>query len=160
MKRAISSIVFLIIVVTTVAEIPDFNLKSANNNKYYNLHDVKGEQVTVIDFWATWCKPCVKAIPKLSVLSEEFKDEGVAFIGISTDGPRNQSKVRPFISANKIPYTVLLDPDRQLMDALHANVLPTLLIFNKKGEMVYLHEGFKAGDEKEIKDQIKNLLNN
>lgn len=158
MKHLITGWVVLMVAMAATAQIPDYQLQSANDNKYYNVQDLGGKQVTVVDFWATWCKPCLKALPKLSALSEKYKDQGVNFIGISTDGPRNQSKVRPFIAANNIPYPVLRDPDRQLMDALNANVLPTLIIFNQKGEVVYLHEGFKPGDEKEIENQIRQLL--
>lgn len=158
MKQILSATLFLCFVVTIHAQIPDFELQSANDNSYYNLKDLKGENLTVIDFWATWCKPCISALPKLNKLSEEFKDKGVNFIGISTDGPRNQSKVRPFIISHGILYPVLRDPNSKLMDDVNATVLPTLLIYDKNEKLVYFHEGFSPGTELEIKAEIEKLL--
>lgn len=160
MKKLISASLFLCFVLASHAQIPDFELQSANDNSYYNLKNLKGENLTVIDFWATWCKPCISALPKLNKLSEEFNDKGVNFIGISTDGPRNQSKVRPFINTHGIKYPVLRDPNSKLMDDVNATVLPTLLIYDKNEKLVYFHEGFSPGTELEIKAEIEKLLNN
>lgn len=158
MKKTMSLAILLCFAGALQAQIPDFELKSANDNSYYNIKDLKGEQLTVIDFWATWCKPCISALPKLNKLSEEFKNQGVSFIGVSTDGPRNQSKVRPFINTHGILYPVLRDPDSKLMDDVNATVLPTLLIYDKNEKLVYYHEGFTPGTELEIKAKIEELL--
>lgn len=140
-------------------QIPDISLYNLENN-YVTLSELQGENLTVIDFWATWCKPCLIAIPELSDIYEDFKASGVNFIGVNIDSPRNQSKVRPFSNSRGINYPVLLDPDQEAMQEMNVVVVPTLIIFNEQGEMVYSHEGFKPGDQEIIRSEIKKHLKN
>ena len=138
-------------------EIPNFRLKNLDN-RTVSFNSLKGEQFTVIDFWATWCKPCVKSIPKLVEISNEFEDQGVQFIGISIDGPRNLAKVKPFARSLGMTYPVLLDVNSEVMPKLSVRAVPTLLIVNADNEIVYVHEGYKAGEETEIREEILKLL--
>jgi len=125
-----------------------------------SLNDVKGEKLTVLDFWATWCKPCMKFIPKLVELHAEFKDKGVQFIGIDEDSPRNISKVKPLAHSIGITYPVLLDTDQALMTDLLVGSLPTLIIFDNTGKVLFTHEGYSHGDEDKIREEIEKLLAN
>lgn len=135
----------------------NFQLKNLEN-KTVSYNDLKGEHLTVIDFWATWCKPCIKSIPKFVEMDEEFKAKGVQFIGISVDGPRNLSKVKPFAKSMGINYPILLDSDNDVMARLRVQAVPTLLIVNSEDEVVYFHEGYTPGDEKMIQAEITKLL--
>ena len=128
------------------------------NNQHVNFNEVKGEKLTVIDFWATWCKPCMKAIPKLSRLSSKYRSKGVQFIGINGDGPRNMAKVGPLTRALQIDYLVLLDPDLTIFQDLNVSTFPTLLILNENNEIIWRHEGFLEGDERLIEEAILNNL--
>ena len=74
----------------------DFQLEDTEG-AWLAYSDIKGEKLTIIDFWATWCKPCVNSIPKLVELSESYPESDVVFIGISIDSPRNMAKVKPFM---------------------------------------------------------------
>lgn len=141
-----------------VAQLPDLYLYDMNN-QFQSLSEMSGEKLTVIDFWATWCKPCLLSIPELIKLNDEFKDKGVNFVGINIDSPRNQSKIKPFSNSSGINYPVLLDPDQEAMKEMNVVFVPTLLIYNQKGEMVFSHEGFKPGDQDAIRDAINNHLN-
>ena len=96
-----------------------YNFKLRNvDNRTVSYQDLKGEKLTVIDFWATWCKPCLQSIPKLIEMNNEFKDQGVQFIGVSVDGPRNLNKVKPYARSAGIDYPILLDTDNQVMGRL------------------------------------------
>jgi thiol-disulfide isomerase/thioredoxin len=120
--------------------------------------ELKGEELTIIDFWATWCKPCIKSIPKLVEMSNEFKSEGVNFIGISVDGPRNLAKVKPFARSLGVDYPVLHDINSEVMGKLGVRAVPTLLIVNSEDEIIYFHEGYKPGEERMIEEEIRKLL--
>lgn len=135
----------------------DFNLPDLNQS-YQTLADVKGDRLTVVDFWATWCAPCVRSFPELIQLSNAYQDKGVRFVGINEDGPRNQSKVRPFVQSMKMPYTILTDLNGDVMNAFNITGLPTLLILDSNSKIVFTHEGFKPGDEKNLKRAIDYLL--
>lgn len=137
--------------------VTNFRLKNLEN-RTVSYNSLKGEKLTVIDFWATWCKPCVKSIPKLVEISEEFEDDGVQFIGISIDGPRNLAKVKPFARSLGVSYPILLDVNSEVMAKLSVRAVPTLLIVNQDDEIVYFHEGYKPGEEDEIRNEIVKLL--
>ncbi len=126
--------------------------------KTVTVGELKGDKLTVVDFWATWCKPCLLSMPELVKMSAEFDSQGVRFIGINEDGPRNIAKVKPFALSKGITYPVLMDSDQQLMSDMLVSALPTLIILDKDGSVLYMHEGFTYGDENEIKDKLSSLL--
>lgn len=138
-------------------DIYNFSLENTNNQTI-SYNELKGKKLTVIDFWATWCKPCLNELPKMVALADTFKNRGVNFIGISVDGPRNWSKVKPFTESLGITYPVLIDKESEVMRDLNINAVPTLLIADAANEIVYIHEGFNPGDEKIIRDELYKLL--
>jgi thiol-disulfide isomerase/thioredoxin len=127
-----------------------------NTNRTYN--DLKGEKLTLIDFWATWCKPCTKAIPELNKIYQEYGPKGVEIIGINCDGPRSISKVIPMSKSLNIQYPILLDINSDLKMELNIITFPTLVIVNSAGKIIWIHEGYVPGDEQLIRDQIEKLL--
>ena len=159
MKVLLACMIVVFLAPGLIAQIPDFEVKNLEQ-EWVSLSDYKGEKLTVVDFWATWCKPCVTAIPKLNSLYKEFGDKGVAFVGINVDGPRNQSKVKPFINSLKVKYPQILDPDQDLVNEMNVSVFPTLMVFNKYGKEVFVHEGFNPGDEELIKGELEKILKN
>ena len=160
MKKLIIFIVFTVLIsgnTVHAGKIDDFFLNDLDNARK-SFSSLKGEKLTVLDFWATWCKPCSRAIPKLVLLYEEFKDQGVQFIGISVDSPRNLTKVKPFANAKGITYPVLLDSNSEIMNRLQVTVMPTIMIVNEKDEVVLVHRGYRPGDEDILKEEIEKLL--
>ena len=139
------------------ANVHDFKLKDIENKrKAYS--ELKGEKLTIIDFWATWCKPCVRSIPKLIELYEEFSDQGVQLIGINVDSPRNTQKVKPFAKSLGITYPVLLDINSEVMTELNVTLLPTLLLVDENDEIIMIHQGYRPGDEKFLAREIEKIL--
>jgi cytochrome c biogenesis protein CcmG/thiol:disulfide interchange protein DsbE len=141
------------------AQEPDFRLRDLDN-QWKEYSDLKGEELTIIDFWATWCQPCVRSIPLLSEIAQEFETQGVNFIGVSIDGPRNQSKIKPFMQSMGVNYPVIRDMDTELMSDLGVTAVPTLLIYDSNGDLVFFHEGFRPGDEDVVRTHIKEHLEN
>ncbi|MGH7493586.1 MAG: TlpA family protein disulfide reductase [bacterium] len=155
----ISSYLFSLLLFSALShgKINDFRLNDLDN-KSVRYAELKGNRVTVIDFWATWCKPCVRSIPKLVQLHDSFKNKGVQFIGINVDGVRNLNKVKPMASSLGINYPVLLDLNSQVMSDLKVTALPTILLVNEKNEIVARHQGYRPGDEKILAEEIQKLL--
>ena len=127
-------------------------------NKSRSFDELKGEKLTLIDFWATWCKPCINAIPELNKLYRNYSSKGVNLIGINCDGPRSIAKVAPMTKTLQIEYPVLLDMNTQLMNELNLSAYPTLLIVNSTGKVVWVHEGYVPGDEAVIEKEIERQL--
>jgi len=157
MSRFFILLLLLISFLSAGQKVTDFKLKDINN-RLTSYSKVKGEKLTIIDFWATWCKPCIQAIPKLNKIHEEYKNRGVSLLGITVDSPRNAAKVKPFAKTYKINYTILRDPNSKIASDLNVNVFPTLYIINAKNEVVFSHEGFRPGDEKLLVTELERLL--
>lgn len=152
------AVIALLLVVSNLhAQEPVFRLRDLDN-QWKEYEDLKGSNLTVIDFWATWCQPCLRLIPELSEMSDEFSPGGVNFIGVSVDGPRNQSKIKPFIQSMGVSYPILRDIDSELMAELGASVVPTLMVYDKEGELILFHEGFRPGDEEVIRKYLESYL--
>jgi len=150
-------ITMLCVVNVSAQKVRNFKLKDIENNSK-SFADLKGSKLTVIDFWATWCKPCVKAIPELNKIHDTYKDKGVAFIGINCDGPRSASKVAPLSKSLQIKYPILLDINSEVKTELNLYAFPSLIIVNDDNKVVWVHEGFVSGDEKAIIQEIEKLL--
>ena len=157
--RNLSVVILLLMTINAPGQEPVFRLRDLDN-QWKEYHELKGDRITVIDFWATWCQPCVRSIPLLNEMAEEFEAQGVRFIGISIDGPRNQSKIKPFVQSMGVDYHIIRDVDSELMSDLGVTAVPTLLIFNGEGELVYFHEGFRPGDEQTIREHIDKYISN
>lgn len=137
--------------------IADFQLKDIDGQTK-KFSEVKGEKLTLVDFWATWCKPCLKAIPKLAAIARDYEARGVRVVSINTDSPRNSGKVKPFVRMYKMNYTVLLDPNGIITARLNVNAYPTLFIVNEKNEILYTHIGFRPGDGEQLRKKLDTFL--
>lgn len=139
------------------AQEPYFDLPDLDNT-FQSYTDLKGENLTVIDFWATWCQPCLRSLPELNKLFNAYSEKGVSFIGISIDGPRNQSKLKPFVHSMGLDYPVLRDVNSEVMSEMNVSTVPTLLLIDSDGEVIFFHEGYRPGDEAFIRGKIEENL--
>jgi thiol-disulfide isomerase/thioredoxin len=111
----------------------EYTLKDMNGTDL-RLADLKGKPL-IINFWATWCPPCVLEQPELVELAEEYKSQGVQFIGISYDDDPEQ--VKKYAAEYKVPYPLLIGKDREEMfDAFGiGDGLPTTLFVRPDGKV-------------------------
>jgi peroxiredoxin len=126
--------------------------------KQISLKSLLGKGPIILDFWATWCKPCVEELKHMQAISDEYKDKGLQVAAISQDSPRSVSKVKSFISGRRFTFMVLLDTNTEVFRKFRLYGLPHTFILNDKGEIVFRRYGYKPGDEKEVKAQIEDML--
>ena len=159
MRYYVLLLFFIIIGIGTLAgqAVNDFELEDIDRNNQ-NLSDLQGHKLTIIDFWATWCLPCQEAMKELVKLYPNLRDNGVEVIGINVDGPRNISKVKPFIKTMGITYPILMDTNMDLMSDLGVSVVPTIIIINDEKKILYAKEGYQAGDDQVLRAKIDELL--
>lgn len=127
--------------------------------------DRSDNQLYVINFWATWCKPCVKELPYFNRIQKTYADDGVQVILISLDFTSNlASKVRPFVKKRALaPEVKLLDQPngdawiRQISEKWSGAIPATLLVRNGKRSVRSFHE--KSFTYDELNNLIKNHLN-
>ena len=135
----------------------DFSLKDLNG-EVVQLSRLFGEGPIVINFWATWCKPCVKELPRLNQIYIDYRDKGVKVLAISEDSPWSVSKVKSFVSGNRYDFMVLLDTNGKVMRKYGLLGTPYTFVLNQEGEILYKHFGYRPGDENSLREEIDKAL--
>lgn len=118
--------------------LPAFEVNDLNGTLYSN-DNLKGK-VVVINLWATWCGPCRQEIPILNQLVQKYEhDSEVLFLAITDDPPE---KIKSYLSKNRFAYKQIAGADALFSD-LHKgiiNTIPTNIVINKKGDIIYYSE--------------------
>jgi peroxiredoxin len=139
-------------------QMPNVVLKS-NDNKSYNVKNDFNEKdkLYVFTFWATWCAPCLNELDAINENYTEWtKEINMEVVAVSIDDTRTQKRVKPLLNGKNWPYSVLLDTNQDLKRALSiANVPYTVVVKNQK--IVYVHNGYSQGAEKELFNKLKQL---
>ncbi|MEZ0314298.1 MAG: redoxin family protein [Myxococcota bacterium] len=112
-------------------------------------------KVSIIDFWATWCGPCVTSLPMLERVARSFEDRGVQLVSLNTE-PENLAGVRAFRAEHELAAKVYVDTG-SAGERLHVTVLPTTLIVDKRGVLRYRHVGVVA--ESVLGQELTDLVN-
>ncbi len=141
----------------TSATAPDFTARDLNGKKI-RLKETLQRGPVLIDFWALWCIPCLKALPHLQKIRDRYHERGLTVIAVNQDSPSDQSKVKPFVKRKRYRFQVIFDEDKDLWYRFKVIALPTTLLLDTDGNIVYSHTGHKPGDEAELIAQIERLL--
>ena len=135
------------------------NVSSSDGN--FTLTDLEGNQVSlsdfkgnivVLNFWATWCPPCIAEIPDFVKVFNEFKDKDVQFIGVSNE---DISTLKSFAADYNINYPILVD-DKNIMEIWGIRAIPTTFVFDRDGQIVFKNVGMMTGEQ--IRNVIENIL--
>ena len=143
-------------------ENPEFTGTSLSG-KEVSLKDYKGKLV-LVDFWGTWCGPCVAELPKLKKLHEALKDHGFEIIGIANDQKEDLEK---FMKKDELPWVNIVDGQGKICDKFGIQAFPTTLLIDQEGNhvasnlhgrelMEELVERLKLGDEE--KTALKKII--
>jgi len=136
----------------------DFTARDTDGNTF-RLSDHIGKEVVLIDFWATWCVPCLAEMPHLERMYQQYKSRGFLVVAVSMDGPETIADVPAFAKRNQMNFTVLLDEDSSIASIYNPRKsAPLSTIIDKAGHISAVREGYNAGDEAYVeKDVLKAL---
>ena len=137
---------------------PDFLLEEISGAKV-SLKGLRGK-VVIVDFWATWCPPCLMSIPELVGLQEKYKERGLTIVGISVDDPGKVSDkdLAGFMEKTRINYSVARVDMRVLQDYFANDnnmAIPTMFLIDRQGMIAEKKVGFAPGS---VEKSIKKLL--
>lgn len=122
----------------------------------YDLASEKGS-VVLINVWATWCGPCRFEIPELQKMHDEFGKRGFKVVGVSVDEGEAKD-VQQFVTDQKMTYPVVLDPDGRIANLLATTVLPTSVLLDRHGKIVWREVGAIPADEPTLKKALAAAL--
>lgn len=140
-----------------VVRLPELTARTVTG-KSISLHEMLGKGPVLINFWALWCKPCLKELPEMQKLQEQFDARGFTVLSINGDSPADVAKVAPFVRARKFTFPVLTDLDGSLRRRFQANAFPTSMLLARSGRVVWTSQGYRPGDQVEMAKQIEELL--
>ena len=159
MKRSLLFSVCVTFVLTVQAQLPKVTLKDIHGKEVSTDTLSNQGRPFIIDFFATWCKPCNRELDAISEVYEDWQQEtGVKIIAVSLDQAHNINKVKPLVDNHGWDYEVLLDPNGELKHAFGIQMIPYVLIVDGQGNIVYKHQGYTDGAEQELIDKVRELI--
>jgi peroxiredoxin len=136
----------------------DFTLKDLDG-KETKLSEHLGEKIILINFWATWCLPCIKELPHLQKIYASYQDKEFIMFAISVDGPDTLAQVRSFVNRNNYNFPVLLDTESKVVALYNPRVLlPYTILIDKEGQIHHLQQGYSPGDAVVLEEKILELF--
>ena len=141
-----------------ISKIPSVKVKTIDGKLFNTSAFSNNDKPLVIDFWATWCVPCVMELNAIADKYEYWKKEtGVKIIIIAVDTVHNTSTVSSFVKNRGWQYEVYLDQDQNLQKAMQVNDTPCTFVIDGKGNVVWMHNSYMDGDEDKVFEELKRI---
>lgn len=133
---------------------PDFALPLEGGKKL-KLSQLKGN-VVMINFWASWCAPCREEMPLIEDLFQNYKKLGFVVYGVNVDF--NPADAKPLLKETGVSFPVGYDSKNRVSELYGVDSMPSTVMVDRKGNMRFLHRGYKPGYEDDYEQQIRKLI--
>jgi len=135
---------------------PDFTLPAIeDSDTEITLSDLRGK-VVYVDFWASWCAPCLLSLPLYNDIYNKYSDQGLEVVGINIDNPIEDGL--DFLLDTPLDFKIPADPDGETSTLYDVYGMPTSFLIDRDGVVRMVHEGFRNGDIELIDEEIRSLL--
>jgi peroxiredoxin len=133
---------------------PSFALPSRSGDTVA-LDKLKG-QVVMLNFWASWCGPCRTEMPLLDQMHKRYSALGFTLLGVNVEA--NTKDAERWLADTPVSFPIVFDRESKVSKLYDVSAMPSTVFIDRKGNVRYLHRGYKAGDESEYLNQIRALL--
>ncbi len=121
-----------------------------------SLERHRGEHIVMLDFWATWCGPCVAEMPLLVEVADEYRDKGVVFYALNQG--EEPDEIRAFQQEQELTFQVGLDTDSAVGDAYGVQGIPMLVLIDREGVVQVVHIGYRPDIKEKLSQELDDLL--
>lgn len=159
MKKLLLTALFVLgMVLNASAQLPKVTLKSIDGKTVSTDTLSNNGKPFIIDFFATWCKPCNRELSAIAEVYDEWQAEtGVKLYAVSIDKAQNANKVKPLVNQNGWPYEVILDPNSEFRKSFGGEMIPFVIICDGNGKVIDKHNGYTEGSEQEVIEKVREL---
>lgn len=133
---------------------PQFSIVSESGQPI--SRDSFGGKLLVLNFWATWCPPCVEETPSLNEFQRQLKDSGVVVLAISID--QNEAAYKRFIERNGLQFQVARDPEANISASYGTYKIPETYVINSRGEVLEKFIGEENWSDPRLIERIRKLM--
>ena len=124
---------------------PDFELSTVDGRSE-RLSDHLGKEVVLLDFWATFCEPCLAGMPHLDALYRQHRTEGFTVFGIAIDGPDSVAQVKTAVAKLGVSFPILLDQETRVVALYNPKTsAPYSVLIGRDGRILKKQEGYTTG---------------
>ena len=133
---------------------PKFSIATESGNRV--SQGEFGGKLLVLNFWATWCPPCVEEMPSLNQFAQTMAKDGVVVLGVSID--RSEKAYRDFLTRNRLAFQVARDPEENISSSYGSFKWPETYVINREGKVVQKYVGPRDWTDPQIVNSIRALL--
>ncbi len=134
---------------------PAFAAPALGGGSMVELSRYRGK-VVYLDFWASWCAPCLIAIPEIEAMRKAFPSDDFQVLAVNLD--QKEKKALRFLKKHPVGYPSASDPKGKLPEQYGVDTMPTSYLIDRKGIIRYVHRGFQRGDSSKLRREIRALL--
>ncbi len=162
MKYTLISLFFIIITICSYSQnIPSVIIKDlhGNNVNSRNIINNDGNPV-LLSFWATWCRPCIQELTAFDYEYIDWQEEfNLKIVAVSIDDTRSTNRVGPFVNGRGWEFDFYLDANHDFKRAMNVGNVPHTFLLDAKGNILWQHTSYTAGDEQKVYQELTKLKN-
>jgi thiol-disulfide isomerase/thioredoxin len=136
---------------------PDFTLPLRGGAAPVQLSKLKG-QVVMINFWASWCGPCRQEFPILEEMYRKYRPMGFTLLAVNVEPDMKDAEEKFLAKIAPVTFPILMDRENGVSKLYGVNAMPSTVLVDRKGNLRWLHRGYKPGDENAYLDAVRTLL--